>query len=854
MTRGLFRFFVAVLTLLGSVAMVTGAPAPQAAAQPNGSSTTAPKFVKLSVDSVTPSTVTASSDPVLTVAGTVTNIGDRVVEDVSVRLQRAAAVSAPSELRSALQLDQVNYEIAGPFEDVVSQLNPGQRRQFTVTLPLRSDAAASLQITEPGVYPVLLNVNGVPAYGGQARLDDARFLLPVLSLPQTATEGHPPVPPPAGAPVATTMLWPLADRPRLVAGAPGSVDGQVELTDDELAASLGKGGRLDQLLGSLEAVLGSGPTRNRELASSICLAVDPDLLVTVQAMTNGYRVLASPSDPDGATREGTGAEQATAWLDRLRAIAPSLCTVALPFGQVDVTALAAVNDPELSARALDAPAEIVDSVLGVRSVRGVSLPDAGTIDTAAGMLLRRHGFATAVLADSATAPLGTVGASADLDEGYYADGETTAPDTAPAPALVRLPEVTAPQEPEHGAPASEPAPAGATSVVAGAPAEPPAAAPDPALRVATFDIWSATALAAVGSNPPTPSFTPSGVRYEVTNDSRSARLQDALGAVSWRALNPQAPGPRSLLVMPPQQWGVNADEATELLRQVESLMRAGLATPRAFTDLLAQPPDPEPYELDLLPRATTDGAPARFVEPIREQGRRITDLFRSMVDVPEIQPSPREFVTPLRDDLLRVLSLSDRRTGNSGQPDAWAQRRLDQTTRTVDNLYRSVTVLPPGGAYTLATEQSPLLLVARNDLPVAIRIRFRIEVPDGAEITDLGEQQLPPKGTRSFRVPTQVNDSRKLVIPISMTTADGVLLGESTSVSVRSNAYGQTLAIMTACAGLLLFLLAGRRLWHRFRGKPDPADEGFDAVARRRLGRYRRARKQLLSAEHAGNE
>ncbi|SLH33438.1 putative secreted protein [Mycobacteroides abscessus subsp. abscessus] len=372
--------------------------------------------------------------------------------------------------------------------------------------------------------------------------------------------------------------------------------------------------------------------------------------------------------------------------------------------------------------------------------------------------------------------------------------------------------------------------------------------------MATFDIWSATALAAVGSNPPTPSFTPSGVRYEVTNDSRSARLQDALGAVSWRALNPQAPGPRSLLVMPPQQWGVNADEATELLRQVESLMRAGLATPRAFTDMLAQPPDPEPYELDLLPRATTDGAPARFVEPIREQGRRITDLFRSMVDVPEIQPSPREFVTPLRDDLLRVLSLSDRRTGNSGQPDAWAQRRLDQTTRTVDNLYRSVTVLPPGGAYTLATEQSPLLLVARNDLPVAIRIRFRIEVPDGAEITDLGEQQLPPKGTRSFRVPTQVNDSRKLVIPISMTTADGVLLGESTSVSVRSNAYGQTLAIMTACAGLLLFLLAGRRLWHRFRGKPDPADEGFDAVARRRLGRYRRARKQLLSAEHAGNE
>ena len=79
--------------------------------------------------------------------------------------------------------------------------------------------------------------------------------------------------------------------------------------------------------------------------------------------------------------------------------------------------------------------------------------------------------------------------------------------------------------------------------------------------------------------------------------------------------------------------------------------------------------------------------------------------------------------------------------------------------------------------------------------------------------------------TRSFRVPTEVNDSRKLVIPISVTTAEGVLLGEATSVSVRSNAYGQILAIITACAALLLFGLAGRRLYHRFRGRPDPADE-----------------------------
>jgi len=47
-------------------------------------------------------------------------------------------------------------------------------------------------------------------------------------------------------------------------------------------------------------------------------------------------------------------------------------------------------------------------------------------------------------------------------------------------------------------------------------------------------------------------------------------------------------------------------------------------------------------------------------------------------------------------------------------------------------------------------------------------------------------------------------------------------------VNVRSNAYGQALAIITASAGVLLLLLAGRRLWHRFKGQPDPADEGYE--------------------------
>ncbi|WP_067808570.1 DUF6049 family protein [Nocardia beijingensis] len=849
MTRGLFRIFVAVLTILGPVTTLPLLDSAAAGAQPTGSGTsTNPKFLKLSLDSVTPTTVTSGSDSVLTVAGTVTNIGDRVVDDVSIRVQRAAAITTPVGLRATLRLDEVNYDVNGEFEDVAERLNPGQRKQFTLSIPLRSETGApSLRITEPGIYPLLLNVNGEPAYGTQARLDDARFLLPVLGVPP-APGDEAPVPAPTDAPVATTLLWPLADRPRQVGGRPGSVDGKVELTDDELAASLGKGGRLDQLLAALEGTLTSSAGRNAELASAVCLAVDPDLLLTVRAMTRGYRVLASPSDPDGATRAGAGAEQAQTWLDRLRALAGSMCTVALPFAQVDLTALALVNDPALSARALNEPAEIIDSILSTRSVRGVSLPDSGSIDQGAGALLRSHGFGTAVLASTAAVPEGSVDwVQSSGESGRSTAGANEALSTADAaiPEVVRLPDITASQPVAPAPPV-----AGSPAPTAGAPT--PAA--DPALHAVTFDIWSATALAAVGSNPPTPPFTPSRVRYDVTNDSRAARLQDALGAISWSALHPEAHRSRSLLLVPPQQWGANRDEATALLRQVDQMLRGNLATARPFHDLVALPPDPQPYQLDYLPQAAQDAVPDRFLPPVREQSRRITEMMRALVDVPEAEPTPHDFLTPLRDDLLRVLSLSDRRAGDAAPPDTFAQRRLDQNTRTMDKLYRSVTVLPPGGVYTLASEQSPLLLVARNDLPVAIRVRFRIEAPSETKITDPGEQQLPANGSRSFQIPTEVSDSRNLVIPISLTTPEGVALGNPTQVSVRSNAYGKALAIITGCAALLLLLLAGRRLWRRFRGQPDPADEGFDPSTRRRVNRYRRARMRVLRAQEKEQE
>ncbi|WP_280458304.1 DUF6049 family protein, partial [Nocardia carnea] len=839
MTRRPSRIIFVILTILGAVTALSALPVTAAYAQPTGSAedTAAPQFLKLSLDSVSPGTVTTTSEPLLTVTGTVTNIGDRGVDAVTVRVQRSRAIADPSELRTTLKLDQASYDYPTPFQDIAVRLEPGQRQQFTLSVPLRDGSGESLNITEPGVYPLLLNVNGTPDYGGQARLDDARFLLPVLGLPAAADGSAPPLPAPANPPVSTTLLWPLADRPRMVAGQPGDPDRTVELTDDELAASLSRGGRLDELVGALETVVGDDRSAGGP-ASAICLAVDPDLLLTVQAMTEDYRVLASPSDPEGATRPGTGTEAAKQWLDRVRALASSMCTVALPFAQVDISALAVANDPALTARALGAPAQIVDSILNTRSVRGVSLPDASSLDPPAAQLLKAQGFDTAVLAGNAVAPEGGAG------DPY-----------APVPDVVRLPGIAgAAPAPAPGEAAEQQAvPAGGPVPAEGRPATPGAAAPpnhagsggastaDPALRVATFDIWPAAALAGIGSNPPTPAYVPESARYPVTNDSRSARLQDALGAVSWQALHADPGRPRSQLIMPPQQWGANRDEAIALLRQLELLVDSRLAVPRPFGDLVGQAPDPAPYQLAPLPDAALEAVPGHFAIPARDQSHRLSQLLQAMVEVPETQPTPRGYLDPLRDDLVRALSLSDRRGGPTGQAEVFAQRRIEKTTAAVDEIYRSVTVLPPGGVYTLASESSPLLLVARNDLPISMRIRFRIDAPPETKITDIGEQLLPPRGTRSFQIPTEVSDSRNLVVPISLSTPEGIPLGHATSISVRSNAYGQILAIITACAAALLFLLAGRRQWKRVHRERATADKGVDPGVRRRVIRLGRA-------------
>ncbi|MDX1882665.1 DUF6049 family protein [Mycolicibacterium sp. 120270] len=750
--------------------MLVAAPAlsPPAAAGEPGSV----PFLQIRIDQITPEVVTTTSEPVVTVSGVVLNVGDRPVRDVMVRLEHAAAVSTSTGLRTNLDGANDQFEAVADFVTVSTELQRGQNVPFNLSVPLRGGQGPSLGIDQPGVYPLLVNANGTPDYGAPARLDDARFLLPVIGVPpeRSATPSAEPladvVAPDTSKPVRVTVLWPLGDRPRLAPGAPGGTT-PVRLLDDDLATSLAPGGRLDSLLSAVDFATSPTVDPGGQVRSALCLAVDPDLLVTVNAMTSGYVVNDGPeAGPTTPTHPGAGQDAAINWLNRLRTLATKMCVAPANYAQADLDALQRVGDPGLSSIATNGAGDIVDQILGITSTRGATLVGDGPLTGAAVELLSEQGPTVAIAAANLTAEdsVDGMGATADVAPARYS------------------PEVVA----------------------------------------APFDPTVSAALAGAGNDPWSPSYLDSGLDVSLQHDSASARRQDALGALLWRTLTPSAE-PRTQILMPPMDWGLGADDAGSVLSAVATSIRAGLAAPRPLTAVIAeseavpqQDTRPVPDDVPANPRARFDEA---VTSGIASTTGRLWGLTAALTTDERTGLTGIQYTAPLREDMLRALSQSVPPEVRNGL----AQQRLTATTRTVNDLFNAVTIVNPGGSYTLATERSPLPLALRNDLPVPIRVRLQVDAPPGMTVTDMGEIELPP-GYLPLQVPVEVHFTQRVAVDVALRTADGLPLGEPVRLSVHSNAYGKVLFFITLSVGAVLVALAGRRLWHRFRGQPDRAD------------------------------
>ncbi|MGB0437597.1 MAG: DUF6049 family protein, partial [Mycobacterium sp.] len=279
--------------------------------------------------------------------------------------------------------------------------------------------------------------------------------------------------------------------------------------------------------------------------------------------------------------------------------------------------------------------------------------------------------------------------------------------------------------------------------------------------------------------------------------------------------------PRTQILMPPLLWNLTAHDAQAILTAVATSIRAGLTVPRPLAALIEEAN--AVTESTALPSGPLGNPRGRFddevVSGIAAVNGRLGGLTAALTTDERTGQTGGQYTAPLREDLLRALSLSVPPNARNGL----AQQRLTTVARTVEDLFKAVAIVNPGGSYTLATERSPLPLALRNDLPVPIRVRLDIDAPPGMTVTDMGEIVLPP-GFLPLKVPIEVHFTQRVAVDVTLRTAEGLPLGEPVRLSVHSNAYGKLLFFITLSAGAVLFLLAGRRLWHRFRGQPDRAD------------------------------
>ena len=319
-----------------------------------------------------------------------------------------------------------------------------------------------------------------------------------------------------------------------------------------------------------------------------------------------------------------------------------------------------------------------------------------------------------------------------------------------------------------------------------------------------------------------PSYLDPSLAIAVEHGSEVARRQDAIGAIMWRALRPDA-SPRTEILVPPMAWSPHPADAQAVLTAAATMINAGMARPRPLPQVIIEADAVAPQPVAPMPDTNLGDPRGRFddavVSGIAAVMGRLWGLTAALTTDERTGLTGYGYTAPLREDSLRALSQSVPPDARNGL----AQQRLTTVGRTVDDLFNAVTIVNPGGSYTLATERSPLPLALRNNLPVPIRVRLDVDAPPGMTVTDMGVIELPP-GFLPLKVPIEVHFTQRVAVDVALRTADGLSLGEPVRLSVHSNAYGKVLFFITLTGGAILALLVGRRLWHRFRGQPDRAD------------------------------
>ncbi|MFC4495570.1 DUF6049 family protein [Streptomyces ovatisporus] len=258
------------------------------------------------------SPATPEKGDTLNVTGTVTNNGRSSISDGRIGLRVGPAVEGRGALeQNAERKDYLPGADGTEVKDKdatakVGTMRPGIRRTFKLRLPV-----SALKLDSSGVYQLGVTLTGQT----RERPYDQILGIERSFLPWQTSD--------AKNKTGLTYLWPLISRPHMTARTESDEEQTPVFRNDDLAKELAPGGRLQQLV----KLGGDLP---------ITWVVDPELLATVNAMTEPYQV----RKKGGGTTAGKGQTYAKQWLMDLQGAVKGEEIATLPFGDPDLASLA----------------------------------------------------------------------------------------------------------------------------------------------------------------------------------------------------------------------------------------------------------------------------------------------------------------------------------------------------------------------------------------------------------------------------------------------------------------------------------------------------------------------------------
>lgn len=770
---------------------------------------------------------------------------------------RSAATAA--EVRVAQLANQGEYSLSSQPLQLDGTLSPGETREVTVTLPATGvsidssrDAPSPQPLNlppnafeEPGAYPLLFSLSGQdtnpesPEQGGAQYLAVARTTLSVGA--STRKEDQPSTP--------VTVVYPLAGPTYMAAGQTGDAPKRrpAFVTKDVLAAEVGKGGRLRGLLDAYREA------KSSKLKQATCIAIDPELLDTVNRLAEGYFVGERTPDPveepqrlrdswdeilggkEVDAQHMPGNADAKKWIADLREVVQSNCSVALPYAGADINGLSQVDSDWLRVRALGTGTEVIQRILGVVPTQNVVIPDAGYVSPEAQQVLA---------AGISKTPEGVEPVETDQSRRFEqtVQGKPAIPQAGHATALVA--ENTVNIEQPAAAPEQDPGGAGPDSIDRANPTDEawnqrlvnlPGAQTDSAKTTATALTYSAdlgTVLKATGEHPEIAAYSNPDLRFNLADDSAVARLASAQAV-----LNLELDSGRPTLAVPPAAWSVNKTQASSFLQTISQHLDDHSATPAPLPEAV------QPRGIDLadvssgsttVPYTDPGAYSSPYLGTVADAARKLRELTLFMQNDSAIALTREGFTSPLFSDLLRGLSTYRKRERD--HVDVLREQlgtNLARVGQVTSQLRRSISLLPPGNVFTRTSDSSPLLVVARNGLPLPVTAKVGYSSDADTDVTvhvdSTASPTIPAKGSITWSLTTDIADTSEQVnLSLWLATnsqegkgdlEDGTRISDPVELRVQSVPGLSSRGVAIIAVLLLGIGAAGKMLWDR-RGGP----------------------------------